>query len=45
MPLHSFGSEPKEPKQGGVGRVSLEKEDSVVRSRRVAHILIDVYVR
>lgn len=27
MPLHSFGSEPKEPKQGGVGRVSLEKEN------------------
>ena len=25
--------------------VSLEKEDSVVRSRRVARILIDVYVR
>ena len=27
MPLHSFGSRPKEPNQGGVGRGSLEKEN------------------
>ena len=29
MPLHSFGSGPKEPNQGGVGRGSLEKENDL----------------